>query len=100
MRSKKAVLALALAMFGMTGCSGDGGSEDESGDDGVGETGCRLSACSTDGFTYSCGSSSYSASTGYDYSGSETRVSTVVEYSNGHVVTCDGTNNSGSCEND
>jgi hypothetical protein len=60
---------------------------------------CSLFACSIDGFSYSCGTGSYSSSTSISYVG-QTTVTTEVTYSNGHTVQCSGTASSGDCSDD
>jgi hypothetical protein len=76
---------------GTGGASGSGGS--------TGGTRCVLSSCHASGFTYSCGSSSYTSTTRYNYSSSGVLIgtTTTVNYGNGNTVTCQSTGSSGYC---
>jgi hypothetical protein len=83
-------LCPATASPGGSGGTGGGGSSGSS---------CVLSSCSRTGFSYSCGSGSYSSSTSYSYSPSGTLLgsTTTVKYSNGNTVSCQTSGSSGSC---
>lgn len=60
---------------------------------------CSLYACSASGFTYSCGTASYSSSTHITY-GAQGSTTTDVAYTNGHTVHCAGTAAEGKCNDD
>jgi hypothetical protein len=57
---------------------------------------CRLSECSDEAFTYTCGSGSYS----YDSYRTGSSSSTTLTYSNGHTVSCQSVAGHGSCHDD